>query len=235
MHFHHCKERRLYRAWLHYGVHGRMCSSIEVAWLTKHCHITFEFDDEKGWGISLAIPPVAGWLHIGLPRALSLKRHRQVQVSIHSGGIWWTFWRDWRGWSSDVPRWREGNFNVVDFLLGRRKCTTRDLEMREIVVPMPERSYPATAKLVEYTWRRPRWFAKRVNRVQIDVPEGLPHAGKGENSWDCGDDATFGITTGPCRSIPEGIGILVGSVLERRVRYGGWSDFVWSREPALGA
>src|SRR3990167_5778242 len=31
-------------------------------------------------------------------------------------------------------------------------------------------------------------------------------AGKGENSWDCGDDATFWITTGPVKSIPEAVG-----------------------------
>jgi hypothetical protein len=136
------------------------------------------------------------------------------------------------GWSREVPKWRHGSFHPLDTLLGRTNCEKKVLEERQVLVPMPERAYPATAKLMEYAWKRPRWFAtKRMKRVEIEIPGGIPHAGKGENSWDCGDDATFGITTGECRSIPEGVGILVGDCLRTRVKNGGWSDYEWKRSP----
>lgn len=229
MFWHHSRERGMYRAWWHYGRHSAHCSSIEVSWGRTFCHLTFGLDDERGLGFSIALPPVALWLHIGLP-FLHIRESRTIQISIHSFALWWTMWRDpMGGWSSDVPKWREGSFHFNDFLLGKSKCSTKVLEERNIIVPMPEGPYPAEAKLVEYSWSRSRWFTKRLKRVQIEIAKGIPHAGKGENSWDCGDDATFGITTGECHSIPEGVGILVGSVLHSRVRYGGWGDYVWSR------
>ena len=96
----------------------------------------------------------------------------------------------------------------------------------------PEGTYQAHAVLEELVWSRPRWFKERMTRVDFEIPNGIPHAGKGENSWDCGDDATFGMSTGECKSIPEGIGKLVGSCLQTRIRYGGWGDYEWKREAA---
>jgi hypothetical protein len=95
---------------------------------------------------------------------------------------------------------------------------------------MPEGAYQGTAKLVLYEWSRPRWFTKRMKRCEIRVPAGIPHEGKGDNSWDCGADATFGMTTGECSSIPQGVGLLVGSVLRDRVEYGGWGDRNWNKQ-----
>jgi len=208
---------------------GRVKLHVELAWLNSSCGFSFVYDDEYGWGGSLSVPGILSiWMFANgmLP---GLPRDREVSLRIFSGAIWWSVWRDWRdGWSRDVPRWRDGNFNFVDFLLGDAKYSTRDIEAREIVVPMPEKSYAATAKLFESTWKRPRWPARKLLRVQIDVPEGIPMEGKGENSWDCGTDATFGITC-PANSIAKGVGELVGSALHDRVRYGGWADWTWTK------
>ena len=225
------KEKHGLRTFAHIG---SVCLKQEVAWGQSFFHVSFGFDGESGWGLSVALPGAAAWWHVAgvFPR---LGREREIKVSIHSAAIWWTIWRDWRdGWSRKVPRWREGSFHFNDFLLGKSVCTRRDVEARDIVVPMPERAYPASAKLVEYTWKRPRWFARRMLRVEIQVPEGIPHEGKGENSWDCGIDGTYGITTGECRTIAQGVGVLVGSCLESRVKYGGWSDWEWTK-PGLEA
>lgn len=109
--------------------------------------------------------------------------------------------------------------NLTDFFLGRSKCTTKVLEERDILIPMPEKSYPATGQLVLYSWSRPRWFTKKLKRVSIECKEGVSHPGKGTASYNCGEDATFSLTTGECNSIEKGIGIFVGSVLRDRKVY----------------
>src|SRR5690606_25314615 len=78
------------------------------------------------------------------------------------------------------------------------------------------------ASLYISTWKRPRWpFATRIRRVQIDMDkdEQIPVMGKGENSWDCGEDATYGITVA-ADTIEAGVAKLVESILRSRRRYG---------------
>lgn len=194
----------------------------------------------SGWpSLSLQICHGKWTLHIGL-YILSLYlsipgkyrdygKDRTASVSFYGGALSWRIWCDPMGWSSETPKWRDGYLNFVDLFLGRRKCTHTLVEEREVLIPMPEKAYPATAKLENWVWKRPRWFAKRIKRVSIDIPGGLPFAGKGENFWDCGDDATYAMTTGECNSITDGVGELVKSMLRRRVKNGGWSDYNWSR------
>lgn len=51
--------------------------------------------------------------------------------------------------------------------------------------------YSGTARHVRRT--RKRRFSTRVtDGYEIDMQQGIPFPGKGENSWDCGDDAYFG-------------------------------------------
>lgn len=88
---------------------------------------------------------------------------------------------------------------------------------------MPEHPYPATVRLFESTWKRPRWpFARRMVRAEIEVEGGIPHPGKGENSWDCDDDATYSLTC-QARTAEDAVAKLVGSVLRDRRNYGGRS------------
>ena len=248
MFWHHSRERGSYRFWLH-SSKGRGTFRVQACWRSWLCGASFGYDDGDGhvWHWSVRLPPVGLYVSVPAPKWARLRQppegsprsphgnpwsaSRHISFSIHDWALWWDLWRDpMAGWSREVPKWRHGSFHPIDTVFGRTKCETTTLETRNVVVPMPEKSYPATAELVEYAWKRPRWFTtKRMKRVQIEIPGGIPHAGKGENSWDCGDDATFGITTGACASIPEGIGILVGSCLRTRVKYGGWSDYTWSR------
>jgi hypothetical protein len=57
---------------------------------------------------------------------------------------------------------------------------------------MPEGKYPAHVKRERRTWKRPRWFTPLVREYwDVDVESGIRVPGKGENSWDCDDDAIF--------------------------------------------
>jgi hypothetical protein len=135
---------------------------------------------------------------------------------------------------ADTMGWKKGDrkwcFFISDMIKGNHSVSKTIIEERDILIPMPEKSYQAHAILADWTWKYPRWFSKKVRRCEIDIPDGIPHAGKGENSYDCGDDATFGITTGRVKNIPIAVGNLVGSILNDRVRYGGWSDWNFQRK-----
>ncbi|HEU5276809.1 MAG TPA: hypothetical protein VFU97_24345 [Xanthobacteraceae bacterium] len=190
---------------------------------------------DEGLVIGLCLLFVNVWLRIEGPAfpCRSFGAGREFRISIHDWAIWWNLWTDNNGWSSKMPWYRNGSFHPVDIFFGKARYSDETVEEREVLVPMPERTYRGTAKLQIASWKRARWpFAKRIRRVDIEMAKGeqIPHPGKGENSWDCGEDATFGLC-GPARSIEDGIGNLVASVLTSRRKYGGTD---WKPEPRQG-
>ncbi len=120
----------------------------------------------------------------------------------------------WPGWHLTIaPR-------PLDRLLGRTVCTVEKSEPEPVIVPMPEGNYPGTIVREHRTWKRPRWpWPSQVRAdysVTMDV--GIPTPGKGENAWDCDDDAIFG-TGGSTRS--EAIANVAAAALRQRERYAG--------------
>lgn len=145
-----------------------------------------------------------------------------------TGALWWEFWHPRHEWTSGTPRWRHGNFNLTDFVLGQRAYSTVEDEPVLVVIPMPEASYPAAVTMETATWKRPRWPWPLIIRCAdvelLDTTDGkpgyIPVPGKGENSWDCGPDGIFG-SSFPAKSVEEAIGKMVGSALQDRKRNGG--------------
>jgi hypothetical protein len=79
---------------------------------------------------------------------------------------------------------------------------TASIAQCDVIVRMPEGDYPGTFKSKRVKWQRPRWTtAPWCYRCEIEVPGGIAVPGKGENSWDCDDNAhysaTFAATTEP--------------------------------------
>lgn len=142
-------------------------------------------------------------------------RERETSISCFDWRIWIRVWGD----PNDSAYDHKVVISYGNWLLGKVKYTSVSLEERDTVVPMPEGSYACHVKFTRDTWKRRFWPGRTVTRVTIALPKGIPHQGKGENSWDCGDDATYGMTC-PARNIEEGIGRLVGSCLHDRKRYG---------------
>lgn len=120
------------------------------------------------------------------------------------------------------PGSRHWSICPTDIFLGRPKYVEREIETVPVKVTMPEKTYEGTCKIFESSWTRPRlpWFPKRLRRSTVDIPKGIPVPGKGENSWDCGEDAIFGQTC-MAQTPNEAIGELVKSALQTRERYGG--------------
>jgi hypothetical protein len=112
-----------------------------------------------------------------------------------------------------------------DYLWGRTKYTVQTVKEKQVEIPLDGRTYPATWKLTTATWKRPRafWVSHRRTSSELDVPHPPAFSGKGENSWDCGDDGIFGLTSNATTEAGA-IGDYIKAVLRNRERYGEAGD-----------
>lgn len=151
---------------------------------------------------------------------------------------WWdaglsvSIWNDDMDWRSDqLTRWpwqgtgwsfylRPWRWIPGDTRYEKDEEATRT---HEVLVELPEGSYPAVVTTERVRWQRPRWFvAPWMFRSTVEVPGGVPIPGKGENAWDCDDDAIYS-STGSADLVqvqPEQAAErLADSVRQRRQRY----------------
>jgi hypothetical protein len=142
------------------------------------------------------------------------------------GTFRWEFAQSSMEWRSGTPWWARGSWypheSIMGAILGRATVETTTLSTHDVLVPMPEASYPATVKIEQRTTRRARlpWPTSIDRSASIDITPGIPVPGKGENSWDCGLDAICG--TGSSEpSIAAAIGAAVRSATSARLKYGG--------------
>lgn len=234
------------RAWLHFGERG----AIGWCWqfFSRSLSVSLGAEASDGTGLKFSIclgvislyvhahgclfawiaEKILPWYEVELQgRMLRIHKDREIRFSVYEWGLQYTIWKDWRdGWSSTDAKWRDGIFYPLDLIFGRHKYSERELSAFDVEIPMPEKSYPATLKMVETTHKRPRWFGTRRIRASIEIKRvddkwtGIPFPGKGENSYDCGEDASSGFSC--LASLPEeAIGKFVESVLRSRRRHGG--------------
>ena len=215
------------RGWVYTGEWSRTVAKYEISWGRKLCVFGVGFDGEDGHiTLTWAVPGLFTHFGVAWPRRWTPKSEHYgdielFRISIHEWAIWWAFGRDNSCWNSGIPKWRDGNFSVINFVLGRTNYTTEVIEEAAIKIAMPEAEYQGTAKLMRAQWKRPRWpWPHVVMRAEIEIPNGVPFPGKGENSWDCGEDATYSMTA-PANSIAEGVQKFTESVMRDRHRHGG--------------
>lgn len=228
------------RASLHSN--DRTVLSAEAHAMTDHVMLGVSIDaDDSAIKVKAAAGP---WLSIKIPipgklrdrlAALVLRGvpHRPYddadvfEFSIHHGSIWWSIGHTSDAWSSSTPRWRHGSWNLADALLGKTKMSREVVAEREVDVPMPEGSYRWKVSLVEATETRPRWpWPSTWYLVEAKALEGqsIPCPGKGENAYDCDDDALSAVS-GEGRTIADAVTKVVGAALRNRLRYGGSLTF----------
>jgi hypothetical protein len=215
-----------------------------VEWVlgSKRARLSFEADpSDRELQFAWAIPPVAIWFTIepgwkSVPWLWKLFARlskddlgsygseyeaREVSVYVHDWSIVWAFWHPTMSWKSKTSKWRHGSLDIREALFGKRVYREQTYtERKKVIIPMPEGEYEGEAKLYDaiYGYQRLPWKT-RLSKVDIKVDSGIPFSGKGENSWDCGEDACYG-TCGPARTIEEAIGKLVGNTLETRRKRG---------------
>ncbi|MCZ2109355.1 MAG: hypothetical protein LC118_07295 [Dehalococcoidia bacterium] len=165
---------------------------------------------------------------------------REIEVSVHHWALWWSFWTPVHLWSAAIPRWRHGNVHLLDTIFGPTKFEKVEIEKQAVLIPMPEKNYRGTVTIERRTWSRPRWpfrFGQLGEEVlfreslgydlKMEPGEQIPFPGKGENSWDCDDDALFGQSGDG--GVVDAISNAVKSVFRSRRKYGG--SIGWKPEP----
>lgn len=156
---------------------------------------------------------------------------RTLGVTWHSQALWIDLWRDpAEGWGRGGPSfWQDARsaqrhivIHPLDLLFGRQMCTTEQLAAEAAEVALPEGRYPVRVLIERRTWTRKRWPWPWHTRTSATVESeaGLPIPGKGENGWDCDDDAYFSIGT-PAANAADAVRHATAQVLEWRERYGG--------------
>jgi hypothetical protein len=227
------------RAWFHrkwneardgYGKRNRqVCFSwnFDPRWWLGFSIGLFDGDSQRDAQLRLHFGLAHFWITLEnlLPKKYSYSRHSwahetgityfedHFQIGLHHAGNDCRDCAGWKGW--------EWSCFVSDLVWGRSKYSEAVLQEQMASVSMPESDYPVKVKIVEAVWTRPRkpWPFK-MRRALIECERGIPTPGKGENSWDCGQDATFGLTC-PASTVEEALQALKVSVTRDRERYGG--------------
>lgn len=238
MFWHSSKETNGVRAWWHLGRrdHERKVVAVEFYWASWRFGVSLGTDDE-GWNLSVRVPPLALYLSLdGIfwqpmrtliatwdnNRPFTLPDERVCDFYISDWRVQITPWGRRNEWTRADPWWVRGvSCDLRNLVLGRVKYTTEELALVPCSIPMPEGTYQAVAKIERQSWKRPRWFRHTRTSAWLDIPKGIPHAGKGENSYDCGDDGLFGIGGD---TIDAAILRAQQSVTKSRQRYGRASE-----------
>lgn len=213
------------RAWLRFH---ESRTGLGWSWsLVSHfCHAYIEFGgyNDEDIVLSVALPPVAFWLHFeGLPwrRLWDALDGHTLSLSVHDWTLWWVVWKDDSSWSSKTPRWRHGCWHPADTFLGRWAYSDRVERTQRVVIPLPEGNIEGTVEMHLSTWKRPRWpWPRTMLRATIKPDRAAIVPGKGENSWDCGDDAIYELTC-PAKTPALAVAAYVEAVLRDREKYGG--------------
>lgn len=218
--------------------------SVRLEWnLWSHgCRVSLDLDalHDNDATIAIAMPPVAVYLTVPVPQSLFrglgieyragrdlADRMRSIGLRVHDWKVWWSLWERQHEWRRSDPWWMRGTIDPIALLFGEQKPSARHLCTARVEIPMPEGSYPASIEWHERMLTRPRWPFRgpapmAVNwlsyTITPDRPIGFP--GKGENSWDCGDDALHS-QSGSALTDADAIGAVVASVLRTRQKRGG--------------
>lgn len=230
---HSSREKHGVRWWCHLRSSRPAAIAIEFYWWSFRFGASVSTDDE-GWNLSVSVPPFSFYLSLeGLRlwqpkekhiftwdnnREVWLPARRECSFNIYDWTLRLTPWGKWGEWHSRDPWWVKGvSLDMRRLVLGKRVYRAVELALVPCVVPMPEGQYHAVAKVQRVTRGFSRWFKRTAREVTLDIPKGIPFAGKGENSWDCGDDGLLGVGG---ESIDDAIVNAIKHVNDRRQRYG---------------
>lgn len=223
------------RCWLWFA--KRRC--VQLSWNAPSWDLSFSVAINEGDSnneLHLSLGLVLFTLYLSLPfhrfhigkestftPGLFIEEAREFHVYWRERAIWLLVWGDPMGdRTRGMPWWKTTQaFHIDDWVLGRRVHTLVEHSKHDVLIPMPEGSYPAIVTVQTRTWKRPRWPFPLVRKeCSVEIPGGIPHEGKGENSWDCGEDGLWGCGSSG-HDLAKAIAHTVESVLGSRQRYGG--------------
>jgi hypothetical protein len=110
---------------------------------------------------------------------------------------------------------------LLRWIFGAAKTVKSVVATKPVAFEMDGRRHEGTWTLERFETRRARWpWAYGVRESSwIEMPNPPQFAGKGENSWDCGDDGIYGAGSREVTAAGA-LGDYVKAVLRNRERYG---------------
>jgi hypothetical protein len=154
---------------------------------------------------------------------------RVFSFTIDTKEIRFQFWDTEGSWTRGQPWWYSKTFNYKQILFGKIETDKSVEDGGSCLIPMPEKNYSGQFEITKYVhhYQRPLGIVRDLilgpkchYRTTITPAEPIPIPGKGENSWDCDDDAFYSSSIGGS-NVEKGIGAMVESVLRTRRRHGG--------------
>lgn len=149
---------------------------------------------------------------------------REIGIKSYSGDVRLMFFHD--GWGGRVKNcltlWRN------EWVTGRAKYTKREIMPPQpqtlVINDWPGDEYQITIGIEEATWRK-RFSTLRETYYDFNVPQGNQapgFSGKGENSWDCGDDGLYGasVNVNDVDGLPGALAHFGAMVQRSRKKYG---------------
>lgn len=247
------------RKFFHFG-QNRKCISFEIAGFDSSPTIGLNVDGGEGdfvihlaFGIGLWITFTDFLPNNWYPTDRSdtygsLPGERDLSIRFHHWSLWWCFWKDNSRWCSGDSKLRSGSFDFVRLLKGKHDCKWIVLEKEIHTISMTEKDYSVevTKELRIDFWQR--WFTNKSisykvkcgyydeSKKFIECP--IPVEGKGENSWDCGENARYS-SSFPAKNDNHNIKNCSEAALyfeqdinKDRIRYGGknWIPKEYKRE-----
>lgn len=219
-----------------YGYTGRWTEGEEewqaLAELTVYSGSGFsvymETDDmENTRDFRVGVPGLAALLRLERAGVGRIQKSRRFGLSLFDSCLTFYGGSDPHVWSRDDPWYHRLTIDLHRLLFG--KASYKEEPVGEPVsgyVAVDREAYPVTAQLKVSSWTYPRrmglsrFVNNSISRVEVDCGKGIPIPGKGENSWDLGDDKIFEASVA-ANSLEEGMERLAEMVRDRRDRYGG--------------
>ena len=174
--------------------------------------------------------------------------HREIALCFHHWTVWLYLWTDPNSWTKGD---RSYNFDIRNFFIGDREYKSEQITQENFILPFYEGNYSIWVRKNKINLKRKRrwlWFLDKSG-IRYEVEAGyyekdeygkingnrdentkfistpIPHEGKGESAWDCGESSTSSITFGmnhvDIRSCSDAAIEFWKSNMQTRIRYGG--------------
>lgn len=129
---------------------------------------------------------------------------REISIAWHNGCFWWNFWisEEWSSWTKNKT-WRKGCWHIVERLKGKHEYTETEISKDQFMLPFFEGIYNIEVIQLQRIDKWQRWFTSKMiswnvkagyyNEEGKFIDKPIPVEGKGENSWDCDEDATYAL------------------------------------------
>lgn len=191
-----------------------------------------------GWGVDREEKEVKlglyFWKLLSVWLTFESSHFKYVMDGTQTGVVWLTESHviqvqllDKSGMDSSKPALVSIYWNYRDWLFGRSIYSESQhgasYHVKHTPMVLPEGEYDLAMDFYTSYWHRPRSpFIRSIDRVEVTPSEPVPKPGKGENSWDIDDDATFSSTM-PVngRSVEQIAEDFKADMIKDRERYGG--------------